>query len=58
MIPFSKPTITGKEHQYIEDAIKSGLLYGDGPFTKNVQIGLKKDSAAQRFYLLPAAHLH
>ena len=37
MIPFSKPTVAGKEYQYIEDAIKSGFLSGDGPFTKKCQ---------------------
>ena len=33
-IPFSKPTVTGREQEYINEAIRSGHLCGDGPFTK------------------------
>lgn len=34
MIPFNKPYITGKETQYILDAVQSGKISGDGIFTK------------------------
>ena len=34
MIPFNKPHITGKETQYILDAVQSGKISGDGMFTK------------------------
>lgn len=34
MIPFNKPFLTGKETQYIEDAVASGKLSGNGIFTK------------------------
>ncbi|WP_126972561.1 dTDP-4-amino-4,6-dideoxygalactose transaminase [Gynurincola endophyticus] len=34
MIPFNKPYLTGKETQYIEEAVKSGKISGDGVFTK------------------------
>lgn len=34
MIPFNKPYFTGKETQYIEEAVKSGKISGDGIFTK------------------------
>ncbi len=34
MIPFNKPYITGKETQYILDAVQSGKISGDGMFTK------------------------
>ncbi len=34
MIPFNKPFISGKEIQYIKEAIESGLIGGNGPFTK------------------------
>jgi dTDP-4-amino-4,6-dideoxygalactose transaminase len=34
MIPFNKPHMTGKEHQYITEAHASGHLAGDGKFTK------------------------
>ncbi|MBS1588679.1 MAG: dTDP-4-amino-4,6-dideoxygalactose transaminase [Bacteroidetes bacterium] len=33
-IPFNKPFLTGKELQYIEEAVKSGKISGDGMFTK------------------------
>ena len=33
-IPFNKPFLTGKESLYIEQAVKSGKISGDGIFTK------------------------
>ena len=37
MIPFNKPYLTGKETQYIEQAVKSGKISGNGMFTKKCQ---------------------
>lgn len=37
MIPFNKPFIIGKELIYIEEAVKSGKISGDGIFTKKCQ---------------------
>lgn len=34
MIPFNKPYLSGKETYYIEEAVKSGKISGDGVFTK------------------------
>lgn len=34
IIPFNKPAFTGKELEYIENAIKTGMLCGDGQYTK------------------------
>lgn len=34
MIPFNKPFIAGNELKYIEEAVKSGKISGDGIFTK------------------------
>lgn len=34
MIPFNKPHLTGQETKYIEDAVRSGKISGDGMFTK------------------------
>jgi len=34
MIPFNKPYLTGKETKYIEEAVASGKISGDGIFTK------------------------
>jgi dTDP-4-amino-4,6-dideoxygalactose transaminase len=33
-IPFNKPFLTGKENQYIFEAVASGKISGDGIFTK------------------------
>lgn len=33
-IPFNKPSLTGKETQYIQEAVASGKISGDGMFTK------------------------
>src|SRR6185503_8753525 len=34
MIPFNKPYLTGKETDYIREAVESGKISGDGIFTK------------------------
>ena len=36
-IPFNKPYLTGKETQYIEEALKSGKISGNGLFTQKCQ---------------------
>lgn len=48
MIPFNKPYLTGNETKYIEEAVKSGKISGNGNFTKKCQkffesqFGIKK----------------
>lgn len=37
MIPYNKPFLTGKETTYIEEAVASGKISGDGIFTKRCQ---------------------
>jgi dTDP-4-amino-4,6-dideoxygalactose transaminase len=37
MIPFNKPYLTGKETQYIEQAVRSGKISGNGQFTQKCQ---------------------
>ncbi|PMH28891.1 dTDP-4-amino-4,6-dideoxygalactose transaminase [Vibrio lentus] len=54
MIPFSKPTVTGKEQQYIEDAIKSGHLSGDGPFTKKCHQWFEEHLQCEEVLLTPS----
>jgi len=34
MIPFNKPYLSGKETEYIKQAVESGKISGDGVFTK------------------------
>jgi dTDP-4-amino-4,6-dideoxygalactose transaminase len=36
MIPFNKPYLTGRETEYISQAVASGKISGDGIFTKKV----------------------
>ncbi|PRB06850.1 dTDP-4-amino-4,6-dideoxygalactose transaminase [Chryseobacterium sp. MYb7] len=43
MIPFNKPFIIGKELIYIEEAVKSGKISGDGMFTKKCQHFFEKN---------------
>ncbi len=42
MIPFNKPFLTGKETQYIEEAVFSGKISGNGDFTKKCQSFFEK----------------
>ena len=37
MIPFNKPYLSGKETFYIEDAVSSGKISGNGKYTKMCQ---------------------
>lgn len=37
MIPFNKPYLSGNETKYIEDAVKSGKISGNGAYTKKCQ---------------------
>ena len=37
-IPFNKPFIIGNELKYIEEAVKSGKISGDGLYTKKCQL--------------------
>jgi dTDP-4-amino-4,6-dideoxygalactose transaminase len=37
MIPFNKPYLTGKETEYIQEAVQSGHLSGNGKFTQKCQ---------------------
>lgn len=37
MIPFNKPYLTGKETSYIEEAVASGKISGNGVFTQKCQ---------------------
>lgn len=53
-IPFSKPTVTGKEQQYIEEAIKSGHLSGDGPFTKKCHQWFEEHLQCEKALLTPS----
>ena len=40
-IPFNKPFLTGKETQYITEAVNSGHIAGNGMFTRKCQVFLE-----------------
>lgn len=42
MIPFNKPYLTGNETKYIEEAVKSGKISGNGMFTQKCQSFFEK----------------
>jgi dTDP-4-amino-4,6-dideoxygalactose transaminase len=50
-IPFNKPYSTGKEMQYISEAIASGQTAGNGPFTQKCHELLISDFGFKRPYL-------
>ena len=43
MIPFNKPYLSGRELEYIKEAVESGKISGDGIFTKKCHDFLKKN---------------
>ncbi|HUA19754.1 MAG TPA: dTDP-4-amino-4,6-dideoxygalactose transaminase [Bryobacteraceae bacterium] len=50
-IPFNRPTLTGKELDYIHDALRQGHSAGDGPFTASCQRLLEAALGAPRVLL-------
>jgi len=42
MIPFNRPSIAGKELEYLQDAIRIGHSAGDGPYTRRCRELLEK----------------
>ncbi|HEV2815927.1 MAG TPA: dTDP-4-amino-4,6-dideoxygalactose transaminase [Allosphingosinicella sp.] len=49
--PFNKPHLTGKELLYIGEALASGRLSGDGPFTRRAQARLEQLLGSGRSFL-------
>lgn len=54
MIPFSKPAITGKEQEYINDAITSSHLSGDGPYTDRCHQWFEEHLQCKKALLTPS----
>lgn len=54
MIPFNKPPCTGNEEQYINQALKSNKLSGDGPFGKKCQTWFESNLPAKKTLLTPS----
>jgi len=51
MIPFNKPAVTGKELDYITEAINTGMLSGDNAFTKKCHSWLEEKFACKNALL-------
>ncbi|REC80202.1 dTDP-4-amino-4,6-dideoxygalactose transaminase [Chryseobacterium elymi] len=51
MIPFNKPFIVGNELKYIEEAVKSGKISGDGIFTKKCHTFFEEKFGFQKVLL-------
>src|SRR5947208_13235612 len=43
LIPFNRPSFEGREHEYLEAAIASGQISGDGVFTKRCHSYLESE---------------
>lgn len=50
-IPYSKPSLHGREHDYLLQALAEGHLSGDGRFTKACNAFLEADTGAARALL-------
>lgn len=53
-IPFNKPYATGKEFDYIQQAINQGHLSGNGEFTKKCQTWLELNIGCHKALLTPS----
>ena len=51
MIPFNRPRLTGREFEYIREAVEAGQLAGDGAFTRRCHGWLEKAVGARRAFL-------
>jgi dTDP-4-amino-4,6-dideoxygalactose transaminase len=50
-IPFNKPSLTGNELRYINEAVSSGHASGDGPFTRRCQEILERELGVRKVLL-------
>jgi dTDP-4-amino-4,6-dideoxygalactose transaminase len=53
-IPFNKPWIVGKELQYIAEAIQTGTIGGDGPFTARCSRMLEQQLGTGKVLMTPS----
>lgn len=53
-IPFNKPYLTGKEIEYIQQAMTNGHFSGDGPYTKKCQKWLEDNIGCHKALLTPS----
>lgn len=53
-IPFNRPRLVGDEHTYIDQALMSGKLSGNGPFAQRCAEDLKRRLGASRVLITPS----
>jgi dTDP-4-amino-4,6-dideoxygalactose transaminase len=49
--PFNRPTVSGREYEYIKAAVDGGQLSGNGPFTKRCQQWLEAATGSAKVLL-------
>lgn len=54
MIPFNFPPVTGREPDYMQEAMKQGQLSGDGPFSRQCQQWFEQRFATRKALLTPS----
>jgi dTDP-4-amino-4,6-dideoxygalactose transaminase len=54
VIPFSRPYLSAREHEYLGDVLASGFLQGDGPMTAAATQLVKQVSGVPRVLLTPS----
>jgi dTDP-4-amino-4,6-dideoxygalactose transaminase len=55
MIPFNRPHLTGREFEYIQQAVEAGQLAGNGQFTQRCHAWLESALGARRVLLTHSA---
>lgn len=53
-IPFNKPSMTGRETEYIADAIRSGIVSGDGHYSRKCHAFFEQELGVRRALLTPS----
>jgi dTDP-4-amino-4,6-dideoxygalactose transaminase len=53
-VPFNKPFCTGREIDYIREALASSHLSGDGPFTRRCSAWLERETGSRKALLTPS----
>ncbi|AUY26900.1 MAG: dTDP-4-amino-4,6-dideoxygalactose transaminase [Mixta calida] len=54
MIPFNAPPVVGTELEYMQSAMQSGKLCGDGGFTRRCQQWMEQSFASKKVLLTPS----
>ncbi|MCB9882151.1 MAG: dTDP-4-amino-4,6-dideoxygalactose transaminase [Planctomycetes bacterium] len=54
-IPFNRPFLAGRELEYVEDAVRSGHLAGNGSYTRRCEAFLEQRYGVARALLTPSA---